>query len=295
MIRRSRRLFLVVPALLATATLAACGGGSQAAAEDRPSVVAAFYPLAFAAQRIAGDELEVRNLTPPGAEPHDHELSARDVEAVRSADHVFYLGSGFQPALEDAVEGADGQTVDVLKDLDVHRATDSDEDLNFDPHVWLDPVRFAEIAGRIGDALERPERAAELAAEIRRLDSEYRRGLKDCERRELVTSHAAFGYLAQRYGLEQIPITGLSPEAEPTAQDLEGIISEVEANGATTVFFETLVSPRLAETIARETGARTAELNPIEGLSEAELERGENYLSVMRANLGALRQALGCR
>jgi zinc transport system substrate-binding protein len=295
MIRRSQRLFLVVPALLATASLAACGGGSQAAAEDRPSVVAAFYPLAFAAQRIAGDELEVRNLTPPGAEPHDHELSARDVEAVRSADYVFYLGSGFQPALEDAVEGADGQTVDVLENLAVHRATDSDDDLSFDPHVWLDPVRFAKIAGRIGDALGRPERAAELAAEIRRLDSEYRQGLENCERRELVTSHAAFGYLAQRYGLEQIPITGLSPEAEPTAQDLERIVSDVEASGATTVFFETLVSPRLAETIARETGARTAELNPIEGLSEAELERGENYLSVMRANLGALRQALGCR
>jgi zinc transport system substrate-binding protein len=293
MSRRAQRLLLVVPTLLAAAILAGCGG-SQAAADDRPSVVAAFYPLAFATQRIAGDELEVSNLTPPGAEPHDHELSARDVEAVRSADYVFYLGSGFQPALEEAVDGAHGQTVDVLENLDVHRATDSDEDLSFDPHVWLDPVRFAQIARRIGDALERPEQAAKLAREIRRLDDEYREGLEKCARREIVTSHAAFGYLARRYGLEQIPITGLSPEAEPTARDLEGIISEVEGSGATTVFFETLVSPRLAETIARETGAKTAELNPIEGLSEAELERGENYLSVMRANLGALRQALGC-
>lgn len=295
MSRRSHRLLLVAPILLSTVTLAGCGGGTQAAAEDRPSVVAAFYPLAFAAQRVAGDELEVRNLTPPGAEPHDHELSARDVEAVRSADYVVYLGSGFQPALEEAVDGADGQTVDVLEGLDVRRASDSDEDLSFDPHVWLDPVRFAQIARRIGDVLERPEQAAELAGEIRRLDDEYRQGLENCERREVVTSHAAFGYLAQRYGLEQIAITGHSPEAEPTARDLEKIISEVEDSGATTVFFETLVSPRLAETIARATGARTAELNPIEGLSEAELERGENYLSVMRANLGALRQALGCR
>jgi zinc transport system substrate-binding protein len=282
----------IVLILTVAFALVGCESGNGG---GKTSVDAAFYPLAYAADRVGGADVQVKNLTPPGAEPHDHELSARDVEAVRSADYVFYLGSGFQPALEDAVDGADGQTVDVLEGLDVHRAADSDEDLSFDPHVWLDPVRFEQIARRIGDALERPEQAAKLAGEIRRLDDEYRERLEKCARREIVTSHAAFGYLARRYGLEQIPITGLSPEAEPTARDLEGIISEVESSGATTVFFETLVSPRLAETIARETGANTAELNPIEGLSEAELERGENYLSVMRANLGALRQALGCR
>ena len=183
---------------------------------------------------------------------------------------------------------------DVLQGLDLLEASGSGDELDFDPHVWLDPVRFAQIVLRIGDALGRTDQATALAAQLRNLDDEYRQGLKQCDRREIVTSHAAFGYLAQRYKLEQIPLTGLTPEAEPTAHDLERVVRRVEESHATTVFFETLVSPRLAETIARESGARTAELNPIEGLSEDELARGENYFTVMRANLESLRQALGC-
>jgi zinc transport system substrate-binding protein len=291
---RQRVLLL---ALLAV-SLAGCGGadGGVTGGESRnTSVVAAFYPLYFAAERIGGGELDVRNLTPPGAEPHDHELSARDVEAVRSADYVVYLGSGFQPALEDAVDDADGEPVDVLQGLRLLEAGSSEEELDFDPHVWLDPLRFAQIVLRIGDALGRADQASALAGELRDLHDEYREGLERCDRREIVASHAAYGYLAQRYGLEQIPLTGLSPEAEPTARDLERVVRKVEESRATTVFFETLVSPRLAETIARESGARTVELNPIEGLSEDELERGENYVSLMRANLDVLRQALGCR
>jgi zinc transport system substrate-binding protein len=130
--------------------------------------------------------------------------------------------------------------------------------------------------------------------ELKQLDAQFRTGLRACARREIVTSHAAFGYLAERYGLEQIALPGLSPEAEPSPRELERVIGEVREHGATTVFFETLVSPRLAETVARETGARTAVLNPLEGLTEEELERGEDYFSVMRANLAALRKALGC-
>jgi len=131
-------------------------------------------------------------------------------------------------------------------------------------------------------------------AQLESLDREYEGALTQCRRREIVTSHAAFGYLAERYGLEQIAITGLSPEAEPTPRELEDVVEEVRMQGATTVFFETLVSPRLAETVARETGARTAVLNPLEGLTEEELARGENYFSLMRANLKTLRQALEC-
>jgi zinc transport system substrate-binding protein len=303
----------IVLILVIASVLTACGGdGDDVASPGQPtrSVVAAFYPLAFATERVGGDEVDVRNLTPPGTEPHDVELSARDVEAVRSADVVVYLGSGFQPALEDAVEGAEGEAVDVLQGLqlvkaaeaghgheeetgEAHAEEESEETL--DPHVWLDPLRFARTARRIATTLGRPEGADELVAELEALNDEFEEGLADCERHEIVTSHAAFAYLAARYGLEQIPITGVSPEAEPTAQELEDVVHEVEESGATTVFFETLVSPRLAETIARETGAETAELNPIEGLTEDELERGENYLSVMRANLEALGQALGCR
>jgi zinc transport system substrate-binding protein len=299
---------IVLITLLALAAVS-CGGddGSSGATGSQREVVAAFYPLAFAAERIAPEGVVVRNLTPPGTEPHDVELSPRDVETVRSADVVLYLGSGFQPALEEAVDGADGEAVDLLEGLELVAASEGEhghsgemggeaaEADELDPHVWLDPVLFARVVERIGAVLDSRDTAADLGAELRRLDEELAAGLKDCERRELVTSHAAFGYLARRYGLEQVPIAGVSPEAEPTAKELEEIVHEVEESGATTVFFETLLSPRLAETIARETGADTDALNPLEGLTEDELDAGENYFTVMRANLEALRRALACR
>jgi zinc transport system substrate-binding protein len=287
----------IIPVLLAGA-VAACG--SSVSSGDRTDVVAAFYPLAFAAEQVGGRAVSVTNLTPPGAEPHDVELSARDVERVRSADLVLYLGSGFQPALERAVDGAEGETLDLLEALDTHEgsAADGHEDAGagtLDPHVWLDPVRFAQIVKRIGVPLARPHSATRLRERLLDLDKEFRSGLAACQRSEIVTSHAAFGYLAERYGLEEIALTGLSPEAEPGPRELERAIGAVRERGATTVFFETLVSPRLAETVARETGARTAVLNPLEGLTETELDSGEDYFSVMRENLAVLREALGCR
>jgi zinc transport system substrate-binding protein len=273
-----------------------CGGGEDEASGGE--IVAAFYPLAWAAERVTGED--VRNLTPPGVEPHDFELSPQDVGTVGEARVVFYL-EGFQPALEDAIESTDANGVDLLEGLDPsagrgdeHEGEEPDGEAR-DPHVWLDPVRLAAVVERLGEELERPEAAAELGAELRDLDTELRRGLADCERREIVTSHAAFGYLAERYDLEQIAITGLSPEAEPTPSELRRLVDEVRAHSATTVFFETLVSPRLAQTVAREVGAETAVLNPLEGLTEEQLADGEDYLSVMRANLAALRKALGCR
>lgn len=278
--------------ILTSSAVLLAGCGASAAADDRTQVAAAFYPLAFAAVRIGGDGVAVTSLTPPGVEPHDVELSARDVELVRSAAVVLYLGSGFQPALERAVDGARGEATDLLEGLALR--TDGGAG-GLDPHVWLDPVLYAEIADRIGEALGRTEAAAAMRAELEQLDADFRAGLADCRRREIVTSHAAFGYLTDRYDLEQISLAGMSPEAEPRPRDLERLVAEVRERGATTVFFETLVSPRVAETVARETGARTAVLNPLEGLTADELARGEDYFSVMRANLAALREALECR
>lgn len=275
---------------LALAASGCGGGGESAGSDDRTQVVAGFYPLAFAAEEVAGNRVEVTNLTPAGAEPHDVELSPRDVERVRSADLVLYAGGGFQPALEEAADGAEGAAVDVLDGLDLR-----EEDGKADPHVWLDPVRFAQVVERIGAELGDEAPARQLASQLRALDGEYREGLADCNRHELVTAHDAFGYLADRYGLEVIPIAGLAPEVEPTPRDLEEIVNLVEDRGVTTVFVEPLLSPEIGETVAREAGAATAVLNPLEGLTEEELARGENYLSVMRANLETLRTGLGCR
>ena len=287
------RIVLIFTLGLAGLSVAACGGEASSASDGRTQVVAGFYPLAFAAAEIGGDRVEVTNLTPPGAEPHDVELSVRDVERVRDADLVLYLGQGFQPSLEDAVED-DGTALDLLEGLELREGEEDDEDA-LDPHVWLDPVRFAQVVERIGAELGGEAPARQLASQLRALDGEYSAALADCERRELVTAHDAFGYLGERYGLEVIPITGISPESEPSPQDLARVSELVSERGVTTVFVEPLLSPEIGETVAREAGAETAVLNPLEGLTEEELDRGENYFTVMRANLEALKDGLGCR
>jgi zinc transport system substrate-binding protein len=266
--------------------LAGCGS-DEGAASSSETVVAAFYPLAYAAEEIGGPGIAVENLTPPGAEPHDLEVSPRDVQQIRSADLVLLLGRDFQPQLEQAA----GEGERVLRLLDTPGLYVLP---NGDPHVWLDPARYATLVERIGAALNRKGAADALAARLHELDGELRSGLADCERNEIVTSHEAFAYLAGRYGLRQVAMTGLSPEAEPAPRDLQRLVALVRRTGATTVFFETLVSPRLAETVAREAGVRTAALDPIEGLTPEEEQQGADYFSVMRANLAALRQALGC-
>jgi zinc transport system substrate-binding protein len=283
------RLIAAVALLFA---LAGCGGGSDSGSAEQ-NVVASFYPLAYAAMKVGGDDVRVTNLTPPGVEPHDIELTARDVARIREADVVLYLDAGFQAAVEDAVADAKGDAVDLLEGIRLREPPD--EETRADPHVWLDPVLYTRIVRRIARTLGQPDRASGLIERLERLDAEHRRGLANCERHELVTSHAAFGYLASRYGLEQVPIAGVSPEAEPTPRELEDAVRRVRDTGATTVFFETLVSKRVADTVARETGAETAVLDPLEGLTDEAISRGDDYFTVMRRNLAALRKALGCR
>ena len=213
----------IVLILVLTGILAGCGTGSSGGPK---SVVAAFYPLAYAAERIGGPSFNVKNLTPPGSEPHDLELTPQEVAAIQDASVVLYLSHGFQPAVSKAVEQARGKKVDILAGLPLHPADGAEAGLTADPHVWLDPVLFARVAARIGAALARPS-TPHSSPTCDKLDREYRQGLSDCKRHEIVTSHAAFGYLAARYGLEQVSITGLSPEAEPTPQQLEHVIQIV--------------------------------------------------------------------
>jgi zinc transport system substrate-binding protein len=298
----TRIVLVLVCALLATA-VTACGGNERAQSSE--AIVAAFYPLAFAAGQIAEDA-DVVNLTPAGAEPHDLELTAGDIEAVQDASLVLYLGQGFQPGLEDAVSQRTGPSLDLLDGLDLleggedgHGGEDEREDEHegesaLDPHVWLDPLRYAAMAKAIATKLGDPSAADDLVARLEELDAEFEAGLAQCGRREIVTSHAAFGYLADRYGLTQIPLTGLSPEAEPSPKGLAALVDEVKEKGATTVFFETLVSPALAETVAREAGAKTAVLDPLEGLTSDQADGGDDYFSVMRDNLAVVREGLGC-
>ena len=271
-----------------TAALAATGCGGSHDADD--TLVAAFHPLAYAMRQVAPTAADVVDLTPPGAEPHDLELNAREVERLRDAELVVYAGGGFQPAVEDAVSSRDGRSLDVLGEVDLLDGGEAEND----PHIWLDPLRYARIARSIAAALGRPKAADAFVERLEGLDRELARGLERCERREIVTSHAAFAYLADRYELEQVPLVGISPEAEPDARDIAGLVDEVRRAGATTVFFEPLVSSRLADTVAREAGVSTAVLDPLEGLTPEQEDAGADYFTVMRQNLAALRAALGC-
>jgi zinc transport system substrate-binding protein len=292
--------------------VAASGDSAAGTATDgKPAVVTAFYPLQFLSERIGGAQVSVSNLTKPGAEPHDVELNPQQVGQISDAALVVYL-SGFQPAVDKAVEQEAkdrafnaGSVVDLLPIAahDKHEDTPGEEHEEAtggkDPHVWLDPVRFATITDKLGERLAAVDpahaadyraRAATVHTELDALNTEFATRLKTCARREIVTSHTAFNYLAQRYGLTEVGITGISPEAEPSPQRLAEVAAEARSTGATTIFFETLVSPKVAETIAKEVGAQTAVLDPLEGLTEP----GSDYFSVMRANLAALTGALGC-
>lgn len=283
-----------VPIWAAVVALLVAGCGAAAGSKGKTSVVAAFYPLAYAAEQIGGSSVDVTNLTPPGAEPHDIELTPQQVGRIQSADVVLYLSHGFQPAVEQAVGGAGGTRLDALQGIGLRQGA-GDEAGKTDPHVWLDPVLYARVVKKIGAALGRPRRAATLAGRVLALDGAYRSGLADCKRRDFVTSHAAFGYLAARYHLRQVPITGIDPESEPSPQHLQSLIELVRRERVRTVFFERLVSPRLAETVARDAGVETAVLDPIEGLTQAERDKGVTYFTLMRQNLRELRTALGCR
>jgi zinc transport system substrate-binding protein len=284
------RISLILVATGVAGLASSCGG---AATPDQ--IVASFYPVAFAAAEIAPPRAKVVDLTPAGAEPHDVELKPSDTGRIGRARLVLYFGRGFQPAVQKAVEATHAHAVDLLAGQRLASGPSESGAATPDPHVWLDPVRYARIGRAIGLALHREQAAHRFEARLRDLDAEYRRGLARCTRRTIVTSHAAFGYLARRYGLRQLALEGLTPEAEPTPRALARLVHTVRQSGATTVFFEKLVSPKLAETVARDAHVEAAVLDPLEGLTPEAVSRGETYFTVMRANLRALRVALGCR
>ncbi|HXY94522.1 MAG TPA: zinc ABC transporter substrate-binding protein [Acidimicrobiia bacterium] len=304
------RLALVAGLLLATtplaATAAAAAPAPAAATTKKQKVVASFYPLAFAAERVGGGRVTVRNLTPAGAEPHDLELTPDQIDEVLDADLVLVLGRNFQPAVEKAAQERDGLTVRLLDVLPLNAGSKKVAEGNpsaLDPHVWLDPVLMSDIVTRVQKALTKVDprgastyraNADALRTELAAVDGRYRRGLATCARNLVVTSHEAFGYLARRYGLRQEGVAGLSPDAEPDPERLAELTDLAKREHVTVIFTEELVSPRIAQTLAREVGVRTDTLNPLEGLTPAEQRAGANYFSVMDTNLQKLRRALGC-
>lgn len=320
MFRRHTRSSLIALAALSF-PLAACGSDDATITDDGDgatalSVIAAFYPIEEAARGVGGDLVSVTSLTPPGQGPHDLELQPAQLGVFESADIAIFLGRGFQPQVEAAI----AESPDALVPLDLLEAVELlavDEQLagtagevdgevlagDVDPHVWLDPSRMITMVGAITEAFAAADpgnadayaaNAERYLADLRGLDGEYRSALTDCRSRVVVTSHRAFGYLADTYDLRQIPIAGISPEVEPDPRTLEAIAAEAEAEGVTTIFLESIAPPELAETVAREIGAELDLLDPIEGLTQEQLDDGETYASIMRDNLGRLVTGLGC-
>jgi zinc transport system substrate-binding protein len=267
--------------------------------------VVAFYPLQYVTEGVGGDAVIVTSLTSPGMEPHDLELTAKQVAAVGSSDLVFYE-KGFQAAVDAAVnEQHPSRVLDAATLVPLRATTGFEAEegsaSNLDPHTWLDPATMITYANAVAEQLSqaRPEhaemfrqRAQALVASLTALDTEFRTGLAHCDRMAFVTSHAAFGYLAERYGLEQVGITGLSPDAEPTPARLAAVQKIAKEKGVTTIFSETLASPALAEALAKDLGLKTDVLDPLEGVTAE--SRGTDYPSIMRSNLTALKTANGC-
>ena len=305
--RKNLKIAVAVSAL----SLVLAGCSSSESESSGLKVIAAFYPLEFVAKTIGGDLISVENMTPPGVEPHDLELTPKQITTLDDADLLLYV-AGFQPALEEAAtQSAPANSLDVMaiNGLNLLGATEdghnhgeeahSDEEMLSDPHVWLDPERLIVVAKAVAAKLSEvdPDNSETYATnltafveQLEGLDADFTSGLASCERRLIVTSHAAFGYLADAYNLEQEAISGLSPESEPTPKRLNEIGKEAKADGTTTIFFETLASPKVAQTLADDLNISAAVLDPIEGIGE-----GQTYFSIMESNLAALRKALNCK
>ncbi|MFJ2741785.1 metal ABC transporter substrate-binding protein [Streptomyces sp. NPDC087440] len=314
---------------LGLVTLSACGGSSSAAdgkgADGKLNVIASFYPMQYLAEQIGGDKVAVTTLTKPGVEPHDLELKPKQTAQLGEADLILYLG-GLQPAVDEAVKQSGARaTVDAatLTTMETHstEAGDGHEhgaeeeagheghdhghdhaEGGTDPHVWLDPVKYAEIAKGVEKALAKadPKNAATyrknsetLVTKLDGLNTAFKDGLKNTSTKTFITTHAAFGYLAERYGLEQEGISGVAPESEPSPARIKQLQKIAQEDKVTTVFFETLVSDKTANTLARDTGLKTDVLDPLEGITDK--SKGANYIEVMQSNLEALKKALGAK
>lgn len=282
------------------------GKPSQPAKTNKIQVVASFYPLYFFSSQIGGNKADVTNIVPAGAEPHDYEPTAQDLAKIENSKLLVLNGGGLEAWGNDIQKNLDAKKTTIIvagEGLTTQQVTENGE-TGTDPHVWLDPSLAEKMVDNIVRGFMQADptnkdyyqsNATMLKSKLAGLDTAYKQGLSNCVEKNIITSHAAFGYIATTYGLNQVPIAGLSPDAEPSPQQLADIVKFAKDNNVKYIFFESLVSPKLSQTIATEVGAQTLVLNPIEGLSDEELAQGKTYLTVMQDNLANLQTALQCK
>jgi len=277
---------------------------------DRLTVVASVFPLYDFAREVAGSAAEVRLLLPPGVEPHSWEPKPSDILELSRADIFVYTSIIMEPwagGIAAAVAGNNILIVPIMDSLGFpHPQAGQDEDHTYgeDPHFWLDLSLSERTVKIMEDLLIREDpanrnhyvaNAGIYADRLHQLDTAFMSGLMDCASRHLVTGgHAAFGHLTRRYGLKQVSVYGLSPDAEPTPRHLAAVVNEVKNYNVRTIFSEELVNPRMAEVLSRETGAGVMILNPGGNLTTAQWREGLTFLHIMERNLKTLREGLDC-
>ncbi|MFF4229904.1 metal ABC transporter substrate-binding protein [Streptomyces sp. NPDC001820] len=310
--------------LMAVSACSSSDGAAGGKNGDKLKVVASFYPMQYLAEQIGGDHVSVSTLTKPGVEPHDLELGPRQTAELNEAGYILYL-KGIQPAADKAIAQSEAKNkVDAatLTKLE-HHGTEGghghggeepgheesghdehahEDEAGADPHIWLDPVKYSEVAKGVGKSLEKadPDHAAdyrkntdELVKKLNGLNAKYQQGLKNTATKTFITTHSAFGYLAERYGLDQEGIAGLDPESEPSPARIKELQDVAKKDKVSTVFFETLASDKIAKTLAQDAGLKTDVLDPLEGITDK--SKGRDYLEVMDSNLAALQKALGAK
>ncbi|WP_289139908.1 metal ABC transporter substrate-binding protein [uncultured Brevibacillus sp.] len=319
---------LAMISLLTAVSMVGCGAKEAAStphedgqAAAKPKVYTTIYPLEYVAKRIGGEHIDVTNLVPAGVEPHDYEPTAKDMVALAGADIFAFNGSGLELWVDKAVGNLDkNKTVIVnsTEGMDLLQAAEhmheeegkaeehaeeahEHEHGEFDPHVWLDPTKLKAQAEKIKTTLVQKDQAhaadyeknfAQLASDLDQLDKDFKDMVAQTSKKEFMVSHSAFSYLASRYGLLQVAISGVNPADEPSPSQLKNLVEHVKEHNISYVLFETLVSPKVAEVIAKEAGVKTATLNPLEGLTQDDIKANRDYLSIMRDNLETLRTAL---
>ncbi|HVH32182.1 MAG TPA: metal ABC transporter substrate-binding protein [bacterium] len=295
---------LALTLLVVLMVLPKAGRGGSAVA-DKIGVAASFYPMYEFARQVGGDRSRVRNLTPAGAEPHDYELTPKDIIAVNTSKVLIYNGAGFEPWAQKLLPQLPPSVlvVNAAEGIRIATATTGEDQGKPDPHIWMDPILAQRQVDNILAAFIKvdPEgkavygaNAAKFKGELTALHERFQRALSPCRKKIFITNHAAFGYFAARYGLTQLGIVGLAPDAEPSASKIRELIRLARQNDIRFIYYESLVSPRVAAAIAREVGARTLVLDPLEGLTDKEMAHGKNYLSVMDQNLHNLKRGLDC-
>jgi zinc transport system substrate-binding protein len=315
----------IITLLAIAGLLVACGDSQDstpAPNADRLTVAASFYPIAEIVQRVGGDDVELLALTAPGIEPHDSELSAKQLDDLSEADIVFYIGGGFQPDLEKAVASLPKTTVaiDLLKSVDVITSEEKDDhgddhaqeesdghnhgSSDTDPHVWLDPANMVKMSAIVSQEIAKVQ--TELASDLNSRQTEYANELTEvgtlmdttfasCERKELVSAHDAFTYFTKRANLIAVPISGVDPENEPSAKELEAVAKIAQDRNVTTVFFEEVLPKAFADTVAKAIGASVDSINAVETISQSDLDAGATYSSIMKSNITKISTALGCK